>query len=70
MVPPSDAAQWTRCQPIYLEMPGWKRSIEKVKKFANLPNEAKSYVRRIAELTGPRLTMVSVGPARGQTLFL
>ncbi len=69
-VPPSDAAQWTRCQPIYLEMPGWKRSIEKVKKFAHLPNEAKSYVRRIAELTGPRLTMVSVGPARGQTLFL
>ena len=69
-VPPSDAAQWTRCQPIYLEMLGWKRSIEKVKKFANLPNEAKSYVRRIAELTGPRLTMVSVGPARGQTLFL
>ena len=69
-VPPSDAAQWKRCQPIYLEMPGWKRSIEKVKKFANLPNEAKSYVRRIAELTGPRLTMVSVGPARGQTLFL
>jgi adenylosuccinate synthase len=51
-------------------MPGWKRSIEKVKKFAHLPNEAKSYVRRIADLTGPRLTMVSVGPARGQTLFL
>jgi adenylosuccinate synthase len=69
-VPPSDAAQWTRCEPVYLEMPGWKRSIEKVKKFAHLPNEAKSYVRRIADLTGPRLTMVSVGPARGQTLFL
>ncbi len=69
-VPPSDAAQWNRCQPIYLEMPGWKRSIEKVKKFVNLPNEAKNYVRRIAELTDPRLTMISVGPARGQTLFL
>ncbi|HEY1582611.1 MAG TPA: adenylosuccinate synthase [Chthoniobacterales bacterium] len=69
-VPPSDAAQWTRCQPIYLEMPGWKRSTEKVKKFASLPNEAKKYLRRIAELTGARLTMVSVGPARGQTLFL
>ena len=69
-VPPSDAAQWNRCEPIYLEMPGWKRSTEKVKKFANLPNEAKKYVRRLAELTGARLTMVSVGPARGQTLFL
>jgi adenylosuccinate synthase len=69
-VPPSDAAQWTRCRPIYLEMPGWKRSTEKVKRFAELPNEAKRYVRRIAELTGSKLTMVSVGPARGQTLFL
>ena len=54
-VPPSDAAQWTRCEPVYLEMPGWKRPTEKVKKFADLPNEAKSYVRRLAELTGSRL---------------
>ncbi len=69
-VPPSDAAQWIRCRPIYLEMPGWKRSIEQAKKFADLPNEARSYVRRISELTGPRLTMISVGPARGQTIFL
>jgi adenylosuccinate synthase len=69
-VPPSDAAQWTRCEPVYLEMAGWKRSTEKVKKFADLPNEARKYARRIAELTGARLTMVSVGPARGQTLFL
>ncbi len=51
-------------------MPGWKRSTEKAKKFADLPNEAKNYVRRLAELTGARLTIVSVGPARGQTLYL
>jgi adenylosuccinate synthase len=69
-VPPSDAAQWTRCHPVYLEMPGWKQSTEKAKTFADLPNEAQNYLRRIAELTGARLTMVSVGPARGQTLFL
>src|SRR6478672_10558854 len=66
-VPPSDAAQWKRCQPIYLEFPGWKRSTEKAKKLSDLPNEARNYVRRIAELTGARLTMISVGPARGQT---
>ena len=69
-VPPSDAGQWTRCQPIYLELPGWKRSTEKVKRFADLPNEAKRYLRRISELTGSKLSMVSVGPARGQTIFL
>src|SRR5215813_484135 len=32
-VPPSDAAQWTRCQPIYLEFPGWKCSTEKAKRL-------------------------------------
>ena len=69
-VPPSDAAQLTRCQPIYIELPGWKRSTEKTRRFAALPNEAKNYVERIAQLTGARLTMVSVGPARGQTLLL
>ncbi len=69
-VPPSDAAQWTRCRPVYLEMPGWKRSTEKAKKFSDLPNEAQNYARRIAALTGARLTMASVGPARGQTLLL
>ena len=69
-VPPSDAAQWTRCQPIYLEMPGWKRSTEKAKQLSDLPNEARNYVQRIAELTGARLRMISVGPARGQTLLL
>ena len=69
-VPPSDAAQLTRCQPVYLEFPGWKRSTEKAKTLADLPNEARNYVQRIAELTGARLTMISVGPARGQTLLL
>lgn len=69
-VPPSDAAQLARCQPIYLEMPGWKRSTEKAKKFSDLPNEARRYLKKIAELTGARLSMISVGPARGQTLIL
>ncbi len=69
-VPPSDAAQLTRCQPVYLEFPGWKRSTEKAKKLSDLPNEARNYVRSIAELTGARLTMISVGPARGQTLMV
>ncbi|MGI8890270.1 MAG: adenylosuccinate synthase [Chthoniobacterales bacterium] len=70
VVPPSDAAQLTRCQPVYEEMPGWKRSTEKAKKLADLPNEARAYVKRLAELTGARLSMISVGPARGQTLIL
>lgn len=67
-VPPSDAAQLARCEPIYIELKGWKKATEKVRKMADLPNDARNYVRQIAELTGARLTMVSVGPTRRQTL--
>ncbi len=69
-VPPSDSAQLSRCQPIYLELPGWKRSTEKAKRLSDLPNEARNYVQRLAALTGARLTIISVGPSRGQTLIL
>jgi adenylosuccinate synthase len=69
-VPPSDAAQLERCEPVYVEMPGWKQSIENARRLSDLPNEAVEYARRLADLTGARLTMISVGPARGQTLLL
>ncbi len=69
-VPPSDAAQLNRCKPVYLEFPGWNKSTEKAKKLSDLPKEARDYAKKIAELTGARLSMISVGPARGQTLFL
>ena len=69
-VPPSDADQLAACKPVYEEMPGWKKSTQAVRHFSDLPPNARSYVRRISELTGAKLLMVSVGPARGQTLFV
>ena len=69
-VPPCDADQLANCEPIYEEMAGWKKATHNVKSFSDLPPKARKYARRISELTGAKLTMVSVGPARGQTLFL
>jgi adenylosuccinate synthase len=69
-VPPSDAVQLDNCEPIYERMPGWKCSITGAKRFSDLPVQARNYVRRISELTGARLSMISVGPARTQTIFL
>jgi adenylosuccinate synthase len=57
-------------EPIYESIPGWKASTERAKKFDDLPAAARDYVHRIAELTGARLKIVSVGPARAQTIFL
>jgi adenylosuccinate synthase len=69
-VPPSDAAQLDNCEPIYEEFRGWKKSIHSVRKFSQLPAAAKHYLNYICKLTGAPLSIVSVGPARGQTIVL
>jgi adenylosuccinate synthase len=69
-VPPSDAAQLDNCEPIYEKVTGWNKSTHSAKKLSQLPLQARNYVRRLAELTGARLSMISVGPARGQTILL
>jgi adenylosuccinate synthase len=69
-VPPCDADHLANCEPVYEEMSGWKKSTHNAKSFSDLPPKARKYARRISELTGAKLTMVSVGPARGQMLFV
>ncbi len=69
-VPPCDATQFEKCQPIYEEVKGWRKPTGAAKRFSDLPAAARRYVRRLAELTGAKLTIVSVGPARGQTIIL
>jgi adenylosuccinate synthase len=69
-VPPCDAKQLENCEPIYEKFRGWNMSTQSVKKFSKLPAQARKYVKRISELTGARLSMVSVGPARGETIFM
>jgi adenylosuccinate synthase len=69
-VPPCDAAQLESCEPIYTEIAGWKKSTQSAKKLSDLPRTARDYVNWISELTGARLKLVSIGPARGQTIVL
>ena len=68
--PPTDSEHLSRCEPVYIEMPGWMKSTEKAKKFSELPPQARAYVKKIAELTGAKLSIVSIGPARAQTIRL
>ena len=68
--PPTDSEHLSRCEPVYIEMPGWMKSTEKAKKFSDLPLKARAYVKKIAELTGAKLSIVSIGPARAQTIRL
>jgi adenylosuccinate synthase len=69
-VPPCDAAQLDNCEPIYKEMRGWKQSTQSARKLSQLPSAAKDYVKYISKLTGARLSIISVGPTRAQTIIL
>ena len=69
-VPPSDAALLADCEPVYIEMDGWKTPTEGVKSFRELPRNAQVYLKKIAALTGAKLKIFSVGPHRDQTFVL
>lgn len=69
-VMPSTIPQFQRCKPIYVELPGWKEDITGVKSFDELPEAAKNYIRKIEELTGIKVAVMSVGPDRLQTVTL
>jgi adenylosuccinate synthase len=69
-VPPCDAVQLDNCEPIYEEMPGWNQSTTSAKKLSQLPKATRNYVKRVGELTGAKVSIVSVGPMRAQTIFL
>ena len=69
-VPPCDALQLENCEPIYEKMPGWKTPTSSAKKLSQLPAAARNYVKRLAQLTGAKVTIVSVGAMRAQTIFL
>ena len=67
---PNDIELLTKCEPVYLDFPGWKESTSKARKWKDLPQRARAYLKAIAELTGAKLSIVSVGPSRDQTIKL
>src|SRR5437762_9405677 len=69
-VPPCDSAQWNNCEPIYAELRGWNKSTHSARKLSDLPKRARDYLKRISALTGAKLTIVSVGPTRAETIML
>ncbi|KAF0219737.1 MAG: adenylosuccinate [Geobacteraceae bacterium] len=67
---PANLDVFEKCRPIYEEMPGWKSDISGARTFADLPEKTQSYVKRLQELIGCPITLVSVGPRRDQTIIL
>jgi adenylosuccinate synthase len=66
---PASVAALERCQPVYEELPGWQSSISDIRDYEELPAQAKQYLTRLEELTSCPINLVSVGPAREQTII-
>ncbi len=68
--PPQTPNALARAVPIYETLPGWTEDITQCKTFDELPQNAKNYILRIQELMNAKVSMISVGPERDQTIFV
>ena len=57
-------------KPIYEEMPGWDEDIGDAKSFEDLPRNAQNYLKRLEDLCKTRISIISVGPRRDQTIVV
>lgn len=69
-IAPLGADQYAQCQPIIEEMPGWSETTAGITDFAALPENAKAYVKRIEQLIGVKIAILSTGPDRDETVIL
>ena len=67
---PSDIAILEKCQPIYEELDGWQESISGIQNFEKLPTGARNYMSRLEDLLSCPISLVSVGPDRGQIILI
>ncbi len=65
---PASGGALFRAKPVYEERPGWNEDTSGVRRFRDLPENARAYVRRIEELVGAPVHLVSVGPEREQAI--
>jgi adenylosuccinate synthase len=67
---PLDLETFSNARPIYDELPGWESDISSCTQFDDLPQNAKSYIKYISNILGVRISLVSVGSRRNQTIHL
>lgn len=69
-IAPLGAEQYAQCSAVIEEMPGWTESTLGITDYEKLPANAKAYIRRIEELVGVKISILSTGPDRNETIIL
>ncbi|MDH5181254.1 MAG: adenylosuccinate synthase [Gammaproteobacteria bacterium] len=68
--PPIGADAYELCKPKYIDMPGWSESTVGVKTYEGLPANARAYIKKIEEVVGVPVDIISTGPDRNETIVL
>jgi len=66
---PTEAEAYARCQPIYIDMPGWQESTVGVSRFEDLPANARTYLEKLENLLEIPIDIVSTGADRNETVI-
>ena len=68
--PPAGADGFEKCEPVFIEVPGWKEPTVGARSIDDLPKAARDYLRRVEELCEAPIDIVSTGPDRAETVVL
>jgi len=68
--PPVGADRFEKCEPVFIEMPGWKESTVGARNRDDLPANARAYLRKVEELCETPIDIISTGPDREETIVL
>jgi adenylosuccinate synthase len=67
---PGDLQMLSECTPIYETLPGWSEDISGIRNYQDLPESTKNYLKRIEQITKTPIQIISIGPAREETIVL
>ncbi len=67
---PPDANEQARIEPVYETLPGWRESTRGARSWAELPATAIKYIRRVEELIGAPVALLSTSPEREDTILV
>jgi len=67
---PATLAELERCRPVYEDLPGWQDNIRGVRRLEDLPANTRNYLKRVEELAGVPIQLISVGPDREETILV
>ncbi len=70
IVTPNDAEEWEEIQPVYEEVQGWTESTFGARSVDDLPEAARAYIKRVEEVVGAPVDIISTGPDRNETIIL